>query len=108
MALTIFMKFVAAINRYAADENLTSDMSQIALGSFNQCMEILGLKVLEPANTERKEIEDLIVLRNKFRTEKKFQESDFIRRQLIDNYNVELMDHKNRTLWKKVEIPTSI
>jgi cysteinyl-tRNA synthetase len=108
MALTIFMKFVAAINRYAADESLTSDMSQIALGSFNQCMEILGLRVLEPANTERKEIEDLIVLRNKFRNEKKFQESDFIRRQLIDNYNVELMDHKNRTLWKKVEIPTSI
>jgi cysteinyl-tRNA synthetase len=108
IALTIFMKFVAAINRYAADESLTSDMSQIALGSFNQCMEILGLRVLEPANTERKEIEELIVLRNKFRTEKKFQESDFIRRQLIDNYNVELMDHKNRTLWKKVEIPTSI
>ena len=108
IALTIFMKFVAAINRYAADESLTSDMSQIALGSFNQCMEILGLRVLEPANTERKEIEDLIVLRNKFRNEKKFQESDLIRRQLIDNYNVELMDHKNRTLWKKVEIPTSI
>lgn len=108
MALTIFMKFVAAINRYAADENLTSDMSQIALGSFNQCMEILGLRVLEPANKERKEIEDLIVLRNKLRSEKKFQESDFIRRQLIDNYNVELMDHKNRTLWKKVEIPASI
>ena len=108
MALTIFMKFVAAINRYAADESLTYDMSQIALGSFNQCMEILGLRVLEPANTERKQIEELIILRNKFRTEKKFQESDFIRRQLIDNYNVELMDHKNRTLWKKVEIPTSI
>ena len=108
IALTIFMKFVAAINRYAADESLTSDMSQIALGSFNQCMEILGLRVLEPANTERKEIEELVVLRNKFRTEKKFQESDFIRRQLIDNYNVELMDHKNRTLWKKVESPTSI
>ena len=105
MALTIFMKFVAAINRYAANENLTSEMSQKALVSFNQCMEILGLRVLEPAETERKEIENLIVLRNKFRTEKKFQESDSIRRQLIDNYNVELMDHKNRTVWKKVEIP---
>ena len=107
MALTIFMKFVAAINRYAADENLTYDMSQLALGSFKQCMDILGLRVLEPADTERKEIEDLIVLRNKLRTEKKFQESDFIRRQLIDNYNVELMDHKHRTLWKKVEVPVN-
>ena len=83
-------------------------MSQIALVSFNHCMEILGLRVLAPAENERKEIEDLIVLRNKFRTEKKFQESDFIRRKLIDNYNVELMDHKSRTLWKKVELPVSI
>jgi cysteinyl-tRNA synthetase len=108
LALTIFMKFVGAINHYAADENLTSDMSEIALVTFNQCMEILGLRVLEPADNERKEIEDLIVLRNKFRIEKKFEESDFIRRQLIDNYCVELMDHKNRTIWKKVETPVSI
>jgi cysteinyl-tRNA synthetase len=71
-------------------------------------MEILGLRVLEPTDTERKEIEDLVVIRNKFRTEKKFEESDFIRKQLIDKYSVELMDHKNRTLWKKVETPLSV
>ena len=105
LALTIFMKFVADINRYAANDNLTSDMSRIAIVTFNHCMEILGLKVLEPTDTEKKEIEDLVVIRNKFRTEKKFEDSDFIRRQLIDKYGVELMDHKNRTLWKKVETP---
>src|SRR5918999_138812 len=60
---------------------------------------------VEPTDTEKKEIEDLVVIRNKFRTEKKFRDSDFIRRQLIEKYGVELMDHKNRTLWKKVEIP---
>jgi cysteinyl-tRNA synthetase len=108
LALTIFMKFVADINRYAANDNLTSDMSQIALVTFNQCMEILGLRVLEPTDTEKKEIEDLVVIRNKFRSEKKFEDSDFIRRQLLDKYGVELMDHKNRTLWKKVEIPLSV
>jgi cysteinyl-tRNA synthetase len=71
-------------------------------------MEILGLRVLEPTDTERKEIEDLVIIRNKFRTEKKFEDSDFIRKQLIDKYGVELMDHKNRTLWKKVETPLSV
>jgi cysteinyl-tRNA synthetase len=105
LALTIFMKFVADINRYAANDNLTSDMSQVALVTFNHCMKILGLRVVEPTDTEKKEIEDLVVIRNKFRTEKKFKDSDFIRRQLIEKYGVELMDHKNRTLWKKVEIP---
>jgi cysteinyl-tRNA synthetase len=108
LALTIFMKFVADINRYAANDSLTSDMSRIALVTFNHCMEILGLRVLEPTDTERKEIEDLVVIRNKFRTEKKFEDSDFIRKQLIDKYGVELMDHKNRTLWKKVETPLSV
>jgi cysteinyl-tRNA synthetase len=105
LALTIFMKFVADINRYAANDNLTYDMSQVALVTFNHCMKILGLRVVEPTDTEKKEIEDLVVIRNKFRTEKKFKDSDFIRRQLIEKYGVELMDHKNRTLWKKVEIP---
>jgi cysteinyl-tRNA synthetase len=108
LALTIFMKFVADINRYAANDSLTSDMSRIALVTFNYCMEILGLRVLEPTDTERKEIEDLVIIRNKFRTEKKFEDSDFIRKQLIDKYGVELMDHKNKTLWKKVEIPLSV
>ncbi len=108
LALTIFMKFVADINRYAANDSLTSDMSRIALVTFNHCMEILGLRVLEPTDTERKEIEDLVIIRNKFRTEKKFEDSDFIRKQLIDKYGVELMDHKNRTLWKKVETPLSV
>jgi hypothetical protein len=27
---------------------------------------------------------------------------------LIDKYGVELMDHKNRTLWKKVETRLSV
>ncbi|HEX2124781.1 MAG TPA: cysteine--tRNA ligase [Nitrososphaeraceae archaeon] len=108
LALTIFMKFVADINRYAANDNLTHDMSRIAIVTFNHCMEILGLKVLEPTDTEKKEIEDLVVIRNKFRTEKKFEDSDSIRRQLIDRYGVELMDHKNRTLWKKVETPLMV
>ena len=108
LALTIFMKFVTEINRYAANENLTLEMSQIALVAFNRFMEILGLRVLEPTDTERKEIENLVILRNKYRNEKRFDDSDLIRRELIDKYGVELMDHRSRTLWKKVETPLNI
>lgn len=103
LALTAFMKFISEINRYAAADNLTQSMSRVALTIFNYLMDILGLKVVEATDTEIKEIERLIAIRNKLRTEKKFQSSDDIRKQLIDTYSVELMDHKDRTIWKKVE-----
>jgi cysteinyl-tRNA synthetase len=40
------------------------------------------------------------------RGEKKFYESDAIRKKLVDDYSVELIDHKNRTIWSMVELPT--
>jgi cysteinyl-tRNA synthetase len=69
-------------------------------------MDILGLKVNEATEMEKKEIEELIAIRSKLRSEKKFQSSDSIRKRLIEQYSVELMDHKDRTIWKKVENPS--
>ena len=66
-------------------------------------MNVLGLRIVEATETEKKEIEELIVMRNKLRAEKKFQNSDELRRKLSEQYSVELMDHKDRTIWKKVE-----
>jgi cysteinyl-tRNA synthetase len=66
-------------------------------------MNVLGLKVVEATEAEKKEIEELIAMRNKLRAEKKFQNSDELRRKLSERYSVELMDHKDRTIWKKVE-----
>jgi cysteinyl-tRNA synthetase len=103
LALSIFMKFVTELNRYTAADKLTHRMAQLALGFFNNFMDVLGLKVIEATDMEKKEIEQLIIVRNKLRAEKKFQSSDEIRKKLIDKYSVELMDHKDRTIWKKVE-----
>jgi len=40
------------------------------------------------------------------RGEKKFYESDAIRKKLVDDYSVELIDHRNRTIWSMVELPS--
>jgi cysteinyl-tRNA synthetase len=103
LAMGIFMKFVAELNRYAAADKLTQSMAQIALRIFSNFIDILGLKVIEASDEEKREIEELIIVRNKLRAEKKFQSSDDIRKRLIEKYSVELMDHKDRTIWKKVE-----
>jgi cysteinyl-tRNA synthetase len=102
-AMSMFMKFVTELNRYAAGDRLTNDMAHLALGFFSNFMDVLGLKVIEATEDEKEEIEELITVRNKLRAEKKYQSSDDIRKKLIEKYSVELMDHKDRTIWKKVE-----
>ena len=103
LAMSVFMKFVTELNRYAAADKLTQSMAQHALGFFSNFIDVLGLKVIEATDQERKEIEELIIARNTLRAEKQFQSSDDIRKKLIEKYSVELMDHKDRTIWKKVE-----
>jgi cysteinyl-tRNA synthetase len=103
LALTEFMRFVTEINRHTAEGRLTRSISNSILKVFNSFMNVLGLKIVEATETEKKEIEELIVMRNKLRAEKKFQNSDELRRKLSEQYSVELMDHKDRTIWKKVE-----
>jgi cysteinyl-tRNA synthetase len=103
LAISIFMKFVTELNRYAAGDKLRKGMAQLALGFFSNFMYVLGLKVIEATDEEKKEIEELISVRNRLRAQKNFQSSDDIRKKLIEKYSVELMDHKDRTIWKKVE-----
>jgi cysteinyl-tRNA synthetase len=67
-------------------------------------MYILGLKLVEASGQERKEVEEMVALRNRMRAEKKFKEADEVRKKLLER-PVELMDHKGRTVWKKVERP---
>ncbi|HYZ51862.1 MAG TPA: cysteine--tRNA ligase, partial [Nitrososphaeraceae archaeon] len=103
IALQALMKFVSELNRYAAEEMLTSDMSKSAVRTFNEMMYVFGLKISEPPAVEKKAIETLIRKRDILRKEKRFGESDSIRKDLLKEYSVELLDHKNRTIWKKVE-----
>jgi len=102
-ALTAFTKLVKAINRYAADDRLSKDVSNAVKHQFDAMMFVFGLKKREVSAEEREEIEQLIKQRNEFRAQNKFAEADKIREQLRKK-GVELMDHKGRTVWKKIEI----
>ena len=48
------------------------------------------------------EIDTMIENREKFRQEKQFQEADQIRDKL-NEMNIELIDHKGKTIWMKKE-----
>jgi cysteinyl-tRNA synthetase len=103
-AVIEFVKFVTKLNKYIAADKLTRDMADNALPTFNKIMNILGLKIVEASDRERKEIEEVVVQRNKLRAEKKFKEADDIRKKLLER-SVELLDHKGRTVWVKREKP---
>ena len=99
-----FMKFVSEINNSASKETITRKVSDVILPVFNQIMYIFGLKILEPAEYDVKKIDEMISQRNRYRSEKDFKNADAIRKKLKQEFNVELVDHKdNRTIWKKIE-----
>ena len=58
-------------------------MSKIASVVFNNIMNVLGLRVIKTNDIEKKEIESLISMRDQLREQKKFYESDAIRKKLV-------------------------
>lgn len=102
LALTEFLKLVTKLNHYAGADRLTKEMADIAIPAFDKIMDVIGLKTVEAGDQERKEIERLVADRNKLRAEKKFKEADEIRKKLLER-SVELLDHKDRTVWVKRE-----
>ena len=106
LALTEFLKFVTKLNQLAASDRLTEEMAEAAVPAFEKIMGILGLATVGTTAQERKEIDEMVAMRNSLRAEKKFKEADDVRRRLLEERSVELMDHKaGRTVWKKVERP---
>ncbi|MGH9981318.1 MAG: cysteine--tRNA ligase [Nitrososphaeraceae archaeon] len=104
LALSEFMKLVSELNNYATQEKITRNISNIVFPIFQEILYIFGLRVLELSNEDKNEVKNQIILRNKFRKNKDFEESDKIRMKLKQKYGIELIDHKNyRTIWKKVE-----
>ena len=65
-------------------------------------LKILGLNIPEMMEDEKQEIDSLIASREKLRKEKQFEEADKIRDKL-NEMNVELIDHKEKTIWMKKE-----
>jgi cysteinyl-tRNA synthetase len=102
LALTEFLKLVTTLNQYAGADRLTKEMADFAIPAFDKIMYVIGLKPAEAGDQERKEIELLVAGRNKLRAEKKFKEADEIRKKLLER-SVELLDHKDRTVWVKRE-----
>jgi cysteinyl-tRNA synthetase len=102
LALSAFFQLVKETNRLAAEEKLAKESSQIIKKEFERMTNILGLVIPEMTQDKKQAIDDLVQNRERLRKEKQFEDADKIRGQL-NEMNVELIDHKERTVWMKKE-----
>jgi len=102
LALSSFFSLVKETNRLAAAEELGIDEQKSILPEFERMIEILGLIIPVILPEQKSKIDELIENRKKFRNEKNFTEADKIR-DILNEMNVELIDHKGRTIWMKKE-----
>ena len=102
LALSAFFQLVKETNRLAASERLGIENGKIIMNEFKRISNILGLNIPEMNQDEKEKIDDLILNREKFRDEKEFEKADMIRDEL-NQMNIELIDHKGKTIWMKKE-----
>ena len=102
LALSAFFQLVKETNRLAASEKLGIENAEIIMNEFKRISNILGLKIPQMNQEEKHKIDTLILNREKFRKEKEFEKADEIRDKL-NEMNIELIDHKGRTIWMKKE-----
>jgi len=100
--LSAFFQLAKEANRLAAEEKLGKENAKIIKTEFERMSQILGLTIPEITENEKQEISNLIASRKKLRKEKQFGDADKIRDKL-NEMNVELIDHKDRTIWMKKE-----
>ena len=98
LALSAFFQLVKEANRLAAEEKLGKENTNVIKIELKRMLEILGLSIPEITENERNEIDELIVQREQSRKEKQFEEADKIRDKL-NEMNIELIDHKEKTVW---------
>ncbi len=102
LALSAFFQLVKETNRLAAEEKLGKEDAHTIKKELERMLEILGLQIPEMTEKNKQEIDNLILSRETFRKEKQFDEADKIRDKL-NEMNVELIDHKEKTIWMKKE-----
>ena len=95
-------QLVKETNRLAASEKLGIENAKIIMNEFERISNILGLKIPQMNQEEKNKIDNLILGREKFREEKQFEKADEIRDKL-NEMNIELIDHKGKTIWMKKE-----
>ena len=102
LALSAFFQLVKETNRLAAAEKLGKENAIIIKKEFERISNILGLTIPKMNQSEKEKIDSLISNREKFREQKQFDEADKIRDEL-NEMNIDLIDHKGRTIWMKKE-----
>ena len=102
LALSSFFQLVKETNRMAAEGILDKPNSENILKEFQRMAMILGLNIPEMTPSEIQEIDSLIIKREELRKEKQFEEADKIRDK-INEMNIELIDHKGKTIWVRKE-----
>ena len=102
LALSAFFQLVKEANRLAAEEKLGKEQSLMLKKELMRMMNILGLEIPEMTENEKQNIDELIENREKFRKEKQFEKADEVRDKL-NEMNIELIDHKGKTIWMKKE-----
>jgi len=102
LALSAFFKLVKETNRMAADASLGKQDVEKIMPVFERMLKVLGLDIPKISQDEKEEIDSLITKREELRQEKQFEEADKIRDK-INEMNVELIDHKGKTIWMRKE-----
>jgi cysteinyl-tRNA synthetase len=102
LALSAFFSLVKKTNQLAADEKLAKNQAQTILVEFQRMLEILGLDIPEITPEQKNKVDQMIETREKLRKEKQFEEADKIRNQL-NEMNIELIDHTQKTIWMRKE-----
>lgn len=101
-ALTSFFKFISKINSIFPIEVADKEKSYFIYELLEKFMFALGLKIAHVLDKDEYEIRELIKKRDTFRNYKNYEVADEIRKELLTKFNVELIDHKGFTVWKKV------
>jgi cysteinyl-tRNA synthetase len=101
-ALTSFFKFINKINNIFSTGEADKEVFLFAHALLEKFMFVLGLKIDAVSEKEKKEIQELMEKRNRLRKNKNYEESDRVREELSKKFDVELIDHKGFTVWKKV------
>ena len=98
LALSAFFQLVKETNRLAAEEKLGNKNTHSIKTELKRMLGILGLTIPEITENKKDEINKLIIQREQSRKNKQFEEADKIRDKL-NEMNIELIDHKGKTIW---------
>ena len=101
LALSSFFALVKEINRLAAEDKLGLS-SKAIMKDFLRMLCILGLRMQKTTDAQKDEIDAMVSDREKLRQKGRFAEADRIRDRL-NEMNIEMVDHKSRTVWIKKE-----